>query len=142
LVGGLIDEPAHLATALLVQANLENPDPVWAASLVAGSVAPDVDHVPLIPVRHTIKADDPRPALHTLFAPAAVAAAGCFARERTRQALLGLAAGICAHFLRDLATGTGLAVIQPLARRRIRLPRRSYQAAMMLLAWRAWKLRR
>jgi inner membrane protein len=142
LLGGLFDEPAHLATAVLVHANLSNADSAWATALAVGSVAPDADHVPLIPVRHKLGKDDPRPALHTLLTPAAVAAAACFTRARAREALGGLAAGICVHFVRDVASGTGLAVIQPLARWRIKLPRRSYQAGMAFLAWRAWRLER
>jgi inner membrane protein len=141
LVGGLIDEPAHLATAVLVKANLRPGGPTWTAGFTTGAVAPDLDHVPLIPRRHKIRDDDPRPAAHTLLTPAATAAAAFFTRAPARELLLGLAAGTCAHFVRDVATGTGLAPLQPLRRRRVRLPRRGYEVMMGLLAVRALFLR-
>jgi inner membrane protein len=140
LVGGAVDEPAHLATAVLVYANLPAAGPVWTAAFAAGSVAPDVDHVPVIPVRHKLRGDEPRPALHTLATPAVVAVAGAVSRARAREAVLGLAAGICVHFVRDVATGTGIAPLLPLSSRRLKLPVRPYEAAMAVLAWRAWTL--
>jgi inner membrane protein len=139
LAGGVADEPAHLATAVLVYANLPAASPEWTAAYATGAVAPDVDHLPLIPTRHRIRSDEPRPALHTLFTPAAVGAAANLTRARAREALLGLAAGICVHFLRDLWTGTGLSPLQPVSRRNVKGPARIYEAAMVLLAWRAWR---
>jgi inner membrane protein len=140
LLGGATDEPAHLATAVLVYANLPAAGPEWRAAFTAGAVAPDIDHVPLIPARHNLRGDEPRPPLHTLVTPAAVAAAAGVTPARAREALLGLAAGICAHFVRDVASGTGISPLLPLSRRRLKLSARSYEAAMVLLAWRAWTL--
>jgi inner membrane protein len=142
LVGGVIDETAHFATAVIVHANLPPAPPVSRAAFAVGAVAVDSDHVPLIPRRHKIKKDEPRPALHTLLTPAAIAVAATVSRARAREALLGLEAGTWAHFFRDVGTGTGLPVIQPLARWRLKLPRRCYELATALLAWRAWKLPR
>jgi len=139
LLGGALDEPAHLATALLVLANVPAPAPAWAAGYAAGSVAVDADHLPLVPVHRTITRETPRPPAHTLLAPFGLAAAAAFARPPARQALLGAAAGTCVHFLRDVATGSGLAPLKPLAGFRVRLPRAGYYAAMALLAARAWR---
>ena len=136
----MIDEPAHLATAVLVLANLPPGGPAWTAGFAAGSVAVDADHLPLVPQRHRIRPDGPRPAGHSLLAPAGAAATACFTRGRAREFLLGLAAGTCVHFVRDVATGTGLAPLQPLTRRRVKLPRRAYEVAMALLAARACRL--
>jgi inner membrane protein len=93
--------------------------------------------LPLLPIRHTIRRQTPRPPAHTLLTPLGVAAAAAFAREAARQALLGAAAGTCAHFLRDLATGSGLAPLQPLSQWRAKLPRASYYGLAGLLAARA-----
>ena len=108
------------------------------AGYAAGCVAVDVDHVPLIPMRHRIPKGTPRPAGHTLFLPAGIALAAGSTRGRAREALLGLAAGTCVHFLRDVATGTGLAPFQPLLGWRAKLPASVYGLAMALLAARAW----
>jgi inner membrane protein len=137
LLSGLFDEPAHLATAVLVLANLRAPGPAWAAGYAIGSVAVDADHLPLVPVRHTIRRETPRPPAHTLLTPLGVAACAAFGREAARKALLGAAAGTCAHFLRDLATGSGLAPLQPFSRWRAQLPRAGYYALAGLLAARA-----
>ena len=132
----MADEPAHLATAVLVLANLPGGGPAWSAGYAAGAVAVDTDHLPLIPRRHKLGTSDPRPAAHTLLTPAGVATAAAFTRPPARELLLGLAAGTCVHFVRDIATGTGLAPLQPLTRRRVKLPRRAYDIAMTLLALR------
>jgi inner membrane protein len=124
-----------------VHANLPA-EPASAAAFAAGAVAPDVDHVPLIPVRHKIGKDDPRPAAHTLLTPAGVAVAGFFLRPRAQEFLAGLVAGVWVHFVRDVATGAGLAPLQPLTRWRVNLPTRAYEAAMALLVWRALTLER
>jgi hypothetical protein len=47
IVVGLLDHPAHVATAALVLANLRPRSRGWRAAFLAGSLAPDVDHVPL-----------------------------------------------------------------------------------------------
>ncbi len=137
LVGGAIDEPAHLATGALVLANLPANSPAWTAAFAAGCVAVDVDHVPLIPQRKRLPKRTPRPGAHTLLVPAGLAAAAGFTRGRAREALLGLAAGTCTHFLRDVATGTGLQPLRPLSRRAVKLPGAAYAAAIGVLAARA-----
>jgi membrane-bound metal-dependent hydrolase YbcI (DUF457 family) len=125
---------------VLVMANLPAGGPAWTVGFAAGSVAVDADHLPLVPQRHTIRPDGPRPAAHTLLTPVGTAAAAFVTRARARHALLGLAAGTCVHFVRDVATGTGLAPLQPLTRRRVKLPRRPYEVTMALLAARACTL--
>src|SRR5436190_17952 len=81
LVAGMADEPAHLATAVLVLANLPGGGPAWSAGYAAGAVAVDTDHLPLIPRRHKLGTSDPRPAAHTLLTPAGVATAAAFTRS-------------------------------------------------------------
>ena len=117
LVLGLVDEPAHLATAALVRRDLP---------FLVGAVLPDLDHIPyaLAPVHP--KAGDPRPRSHTLALSAVVAAVSPAA-----------AAGTVAHYARDLADGSGVPLLWPLSDRRFRVPYPLYAAALGWLACRA-----
>ena len=106
---GLLDEPAHLATGLL----LGGRDPVF----LAGALLPDLDHVPL--VFQDPEPGDPRPKTHSIYAPIAAALV-------SRR----LAAGMLAHFARDLALEPGLPLLG--GRRHFRLPYGAY--ALLILA--------
>jgi hypothetical protein len=108
---GLFDEPAHLATGYL----LGGPDPVF----LAGSLLPDVDHIPLAFQDPT--PGDPRPQTHSLL----VLAAAALGSRR-------LAAGAAAHFARDLALDPGVPLLSPFSRRHLRVPYAAY--AVLLLA--------
>ena len=103
-------------------ANLSAAGPAWTAGYAVGSVVVDADHLQLVPRRHRIGKETPRPPAHTLLVPAGLAAAACVTRARAREILLGVAVGTCVHFVRDVATGSGLAPLQPLARRRVKCP--------------------
>jgi hypothetical protein len=110
---GLFDEPAHVATACL----LGGPDPVF----LAGSVLPDLDHVPL--AFQDPKAGDPRPKTHSL---GAVAVTALFSRR--------MAAGMLAHFARDVALAPGAPLLWPLTDRQVRIPYPAYAAALVAAA--------
>jgi hypothetical protein len=116
---GLFDHPAHVATAMLIY-------PKGKAAYLAGALLPDLDHVPLAlrPVHPSL--DDPRPMSHCLLAVAPVA---LFNRAT--------AAGMLAHFARDLGVGTGVPLLWPATRRSVRVPYALYAAACLLLAGRA-----
>jgi inner membrane protein len=135
IVVGLLDEPAHLATAGLVLVNLSPRSPEWAAGFMAGGVLPDLDHIPLALSRIHPGVDDPRPMTHSLlavvplFAAARLAPAGL-----ARDSLEGAAAGAIAHFARDLAVGTGVALFQPLSGRHFKVPYPLYLTALAALA--------
>ena len=107
----IFDHPAHVATAAL----LGGTDRVY----LAGSLLPDVDHVPMA-FGHP-KVGAPRPNTHSL----AVVAAAAPASRR-------LAAGAAAHFVRDLAMDPGVPLLWPLTRRRFRVPYGAY--ALLVLA--------
>jgi membrane-bound metal-dependent hydrolase YbcI (DUF457 family) len=134
LVAGLFDHPAHVATAALVHLNLEPRSRAWSIGFVAGSLAPDLDHVPL--ALRTVKPtlDDPRPASHCLLAVAPVAALAAATRS---QPLAGATAGMLAHFLRDLGVGTGVPLLWPATGRPLRVPYTLYAAGCLALAVRA-----
>jgi membrane-bound metal-dependent hydrolase YbcI (DUF457 family) len=133
IVLGLFDHPAHLATAGLFVLNAPLRPRRWAVAFLVGSVLPDLDHVPLVLRDQHPSPDDPRPVTHCLLAVAPVAAlAGVTQSER----LHGLAAGMAAHFLRDLGVGTGVPLLWPATHRSVRVPYPAYAASCALAAGR------
>jgi hypothetical protein len=123
---GMFDHPAHVATAVLILLNLPERDPGWTKAYLAGSLLPDLDHIPLVlrPVKPSL--DDPRPVSHCLLAVAPFAAVSKAA-----------AAGMLAHFARDVGVGTGVPLLWPATRRSFRIPYAGYAAACLILARRA-----
>ena len=113
---GLFDEPAHLATGYL----LGGGDPVF----LAGSLLPDVDHIPL--AFQNPSPGDPRPKTHSLYA---AVAAGLASRR--------LGAGVLAHFARDLALHPGVPL---LGGRAFRIPYGAYAALLSACAIRRLRL--
>jgi membrane-bound metal-dependent hydrolase YbcI (DUF457 family) len=82
--------------------------------------------------------DDPRPVTHCLLAAAPLLAAARIAPPGPRrEALSGAAAGTLAHFGRDLAVGTGVALLRPLTARNFKVPYPLYATALAALAVRA-----
>jgi hypothetical protein len=126
IVIGLFDHPAHVATAGLIYLNLPPRSRAWTAGYFVGSLLPDLDHIPLAlrPVHPS--PSDPRPMSHCLLAVAPMAAARP-----------SVAAGMLAHFARDLAIGTGVPLLWPATEHHVRLPYPLYLAACFLLARRA-----
>jgi hypothetical protein len=114
---GVFDHPAHVATAMLLRSR-------WNAAYLAGSLLPDLDHVPLAlrPVQPSM--DDPRPVTHCLLSVAPVAVLN-------RDA----AAGMLAHFVRDLGVGTGVPLLWPLTRRPLKLPYTAYAVLVLATAY-------
>jgi hypothetical protein len=137
ILAGLLDEPAHLATGALVLVNLPTRSERWAAGFLAGAALPDLDHVPLALSRVHPDIDDPRPVTHCLLATAPLALVGMVMGGPAREYAAGAAAGALAHFARDLAVGTGVALLRPLDRRSLKLPYPAYAAAVVALAARA-----
>lgn len=134
IVAGLVDHPAHLATAGLVLLNLPPRSPDWAIGFMAGSLLPDLDHIPLAVSRVHPTLDDPRPVTHCLLVVAPLFVAARLTHGRVSEPLRGAAAGTLAHFARDLAVGTGVALFQPLLRRSLTVPYPVYAAALASLA--------
>jgi hypothetical protein len=126
LVVGLFDLPAHVATAGLILLNLPPPSRDWTQAYLVGSLLPDLDHIPLAlrPVHPSM--EDPRPMSHCLLTVAPVAALNRAA-----------AAGMLAHFARDLGVGTGVPLLWPLTERSLRTPYPLYLAGCAILAGRA-----
>lgn len=130
---GLLDEPAHLATAWLGLAALAPralSHRAWWAALVA-SVAVDVDHLPLYLGNGAFSVDGGRPPTHSLLLVALLALLAVPPRARW---LLGAAAGVVLHLTRDLVTGPGVPLLWPLADANLRLPYWPYAAVLVALA--------
>jgi inner membrane protein len=117
IVAGLFDEPAHMATAMLLREH-------WTPAYLAGSLLPDLDHIPLALRLVHPDPGDPRPLTHNLLTVAPVAAG-------SRDAAVGMAA----HFVRDLAVGTGVPLLWPLTRRPVRVPYAAYAVVVLATAY-------
>ena len=117
IVVGMFDLPAHVATALLLR---RKP----TAAYLAGSLIPDLDHIPLALRAVHPDPGDPRPVTHCLLTVAPVAALN-------REAAMGM----LAHFVRDLGVGTGVPLLWPFTRRRLRLPYAAYAVLVLASAY-------
>jgi len=135
---GLFDHPAHLATAGLFVLNAPQRPTRWKVAFLVGSVLPDVDHVPLVLRDQHPSPDDPRPVSHCLLAVAPIAAMAAVTQS---ERLHGMAAGMTAHFLRDLGVGTGVPLLWPVTRRSVRMPYAAYALACALAAGRVAAVR-
>ena len=111
----LFDHPAHVATAILLGGPGRGTDPVY----LAGSLLPDVDHIPA--AFRTPRPGDPRPKTHSVYGPLAALP---FSRK--------LAAGMLAHFVRDLALEPGVPLF---GGRHYRLPYGAYAVLVLASAY-------
>jgi membrane-bound metal-dependent hydrolase YbcI (DUF457 family) len=133
----VIDEPAHLMTcllALLVVVALTDIQPPWrfVVAALSASVAIDLDHIPGYLGSHLLTGSMPRPYTHSLLMVGVLAGLGAAVRRRhLKQVLLGLAFGVAAHLLRDLATGPGVAFLWPVVVAPIKVPYALYAATLV-----------
>ena len=117
IVAGMFDEPAHVATALLLR---RKP----SAAYLAGSLLPDLDHIPLALRLVHPDPDDPRPVTHCLLSVAPVALTSPEAAK-----------GMLAHFVRDLGVGTGVPLLWPFSGRPVRVPYAAYAVLVLATAY-------
>jgi hypothetical protein len=119
-VRGLLDEPAHLATGLVVLGALSRVrgsglDQRFGWSMLVGAVLIDLDHVPAEFRAGALTSGTQRPYTHALWTVIVLAlawATALFIRIRAGQRrpatveliLAGAAWGVAAHFVRDIAT--------------------------------------
>lgn len=133
---GTIDEPAHLATCLVVLlavvAVASRPSPAFVASALIASVAIDIDHIPAYLGWDGLTGTLPRPYSHSLLVVGLLLLAGWASRGRARQIWLGIAFGVGAHLLRDLATGPGVPLLWPLSSSATTYPYPIYVGALAL----------
>ena len=144
---GLVDEPAHLATCAIVVLALAALAGSWppgrfVATALISSVAIDLDHIPGYLGAHFLTGSLPRPYTHgVLLVAALLLLSRAVSGRQLRQVLLGVAFGVAAHLLRDLATGPGVGLLWPLTETPIELPHAVY-ATVLLAAATACLLRR
>ena len=131
-----LDWPAHVATAALALGALPpRLRPASAGWALAGSVAIDLDHVPLYLGLDRVAAHPGgRPVTHSLATPAALLAGARLTQGRVRAALAGLSGGVLLHFVRDVGTGPGLPLLWPFSRRDVRIPYAAYLAPVAAAA--------
>lgn len=116
----MVDEPCHLATALVVLGAITRvrgtpPNSKFGWAMLACSVLIDIDHLPEEFGSSILTAGTPRPYTHALWVILALIMAMYVARywslraatpaaTATVQIAAGAAWGVSAHFLRDVAT--------------------------------------
>ena len=116
------DETAHLATtACLLSLIGDERSRAFYAGAALGSVALDVDHVPMYAAGD---ARTYRPKTHSFPAVVLVAAVAARVRGRRRAILQGVTFGLVSHLLRDLLTG-GAPLFWPLSGRVVTIGRGS-----------------
>jgi hypothetical protein len=126
----LFDHPAHLATAALMALNLPSRPARWHLGFMAGSLLPDVDHVPLAVGEHPAPGTR-RPPTHCL---AAVAPLFALARATRSEAIGGAAWGTLAHFARDVSIPPGAPLLKPFRDEDLLVPYAIYALALAGLA--------
>lgn len=145
----LTDEPCHLATALILLGAFTRwrgrpPGPAATGAMLAASVLIDVDHLPLEFGSASWTSGTPRPYSHALWVVAVITVIALAARRRyrirgeaaavmTAAIATGAVWGVCAHFLRDIATGP-VALLWPLSDAGLRVPYPAYLIALLVIA--------
>jgi inner membrane protein len=130
---GLLDDPAHLATALIVLGAWRPRTRVFAATFLVVSVVIDIDHLPDVLGSRVLNPDTARPVTHSL---AVLAASGLIAGMLTRSRLVGaaVAAGFAVHFFRDVAGSPGVPLLWPLSALEMRVPYVVYATVLGVIA--------
>lgn len=142
---GLLDWPAHLATALVILGALVRvhgvvPDQRFGWTMLASSVLIDIDHLPAEFGSYVLTNGTPRPYTHALWVVIVLALAWGTARffvirsERPQAAMVelilaGAACGVVAHFVRDIATAP-MSFWWPITDTAVEVPYWCYVAAL------------
>ena len=115
-IKAVADESAHIATTLCLLSLVRPKRPRdFFAGAIVGSVALDVDHLPLYARYEHPSA---RPGSHSVVTVALVAGLTARWTGRRRGFLQGVSFGLASHLLRDLLTG-GAPLLWPLSGRRV-----------------------
>lgn len=144
----LIDEPCHVATALLILGAItrvrgSSPNPIFGWTMLVCSFLIDVDHLPLEFGSWALTRGTPRPYTHALWTVVVLLLCALAARSwsrcvhtsasvAARHVLVGATWGISAHFLRDIATAP-MAFWWPLSDVSVEVPYWWYILAMLAI---------
>jgi inner membrane protein len=138
VVIGAVDEPAHLATAVLCLLAVGGPRlPLrhrqFFIIAAAMAVLIDLDHLVLYADVPHVSLPGGRPYSHSLVTPLVLLGLAVV-WGRARPVLVAAALGVMLHFVRDIATGPGLPIWWPLQDREHLLPYGLYFGAIGCLA--------
>jgi inner membrane protein len=149
LARGLVDEPCHFATAMVLLGALTRwrgrpPSTAFVRAMLISSVAIDLDHLPLELGSPVLTVGTPRPYTHALWVVVLAAAVALAAGRRARTAgrpmaatvstaVAGAAWGLAAHFLRDVATAP-ISLWWPVTDAAVEVPYAWYLVALLILA--------
>jgi membrane-bound metal-dependent hydrolase YbcI (DUF457 family) len=134
---GVLDETAHLATAVLALGVIgTDVDGRLARGLVGASVLIDLDHIPQYTGAGWLTAGTARPYPHSSLTLLAALATFWALRRRAPEAAatrtaLGVLLGLSGHFVRDLAEPrTGMPLLWPVSDRAFSIPGNLYAALL------------
>jgi inner membrane protein len=131
-----LDEPAHLATAVLILLNLRVRDRAFLLAALVSSVAIDIDHLPGELGSDFLTQGTTRPYTHSFAGVIAISALALLLTRR-RAIAAGVATGLLAHLARDVATGSGVALLWPFTDGAAQIPYAVYFVALVGLTARA-----
>lgn len=131
---GIADESAHLSTMLIfLLAFPALRSASFILGCLAGSVLIDLDHIPLYLGSEVLTSDTNRPFTHGLLTMVIMLSLAVVTSGHVRAVCLGLAVGLGAHYLRDMATSTaGVPLLWPIDTTGFTLVYRLYAASMVL----------
>ncbi|MCA9863964.1 MAG: metal-dependent hydrolase [Thermomicrobiales bacterium] len=134
---GIADETAHFTTMAIFLLAFPSRNDGFILGCLIGSVAIDLDHIPLFLGSDLLTRQTNRPFTHSVCTILIVVAAAAMARGFGRSMGLGVAVGLAVHFLRDMATSTaGVPLLWPFATTGFMLPYPLYAATLFgALAW-------
>jgi inner membrane protein len=144
----LVDEPCHLATALVVLGAITRvrgtpPKPAFGWTMLACSVLIDIDHLPQEFGSSILTAGTPRPYTHALWVVLVLIAGTVVACRWAQRAMTpgaatavlildGAAWGVSAHFLRDVATAP-MSLWWPVTKAAMEIPYWCYVLALLVI---------
>lgn len=144
----LVDEPCHLATALVVLGAITRvrgtpPKPTFGWTMLACSVLIDLDHLPEEFGSSILTAGTPRPYTHALWVVLVLMTGTVVARRWSQRAMTpgaattalildGAAWGVSAHFLRDVATAP-ISLWWPITKAAVQVPYWCYVLALLVI---------
>ena len=144
----LVDEPCHLATALVILGAITRvrgkpPNPAFGWTMLACSVLIDLDHLPAEFGSSILTAGTPRPYTHALWVVLVLIAGTIVARRWSQRAITpgagttalilgGAAWGVSAHFVRDVATAP-MSLWWPVTKATVEVPYWCYVLALLVI---------
>jgi membrane-bound metal-dependent hydrolase YbcI (DUF457 family) len=131
---GALDEIAHFVTAILaIEAVAPNTTAEFKWSLLASSVAIDIDHIPSYVGTPCLDRGTPRPYPHSLVT-LGILGGLAFRSTRHDKTAFGALVGTTLHLWRDLSPpGCGIPLLWPATKRPFAMRYRWYAASLIAL---------